>query len=93
MGNMKTNFFTQPLSVPVILGTDVRDDVVHLHAKEILELENQKGGIHLTVLSGTAWVTQPGDPDDYLLQTNESLDVKGDGLVLVQAMPEATLRW
>ncbi len=92
MWSMKTNFFTQPLSVPVILGTDVRDDVVHLHAKEILELKNKKGEI-LTVLSGTAWVTQPGDPDDYFLQTNESVNIKGDGLVLIQALPEATLRW
>ena len=90
---MKTNFLTQPLSVPVILGTDIRDDIVHLHAKEILELENQKGGIHLTVLSGTAWITQPGDPDDYFLQTNETLDIARKGLILIQAMPEASLRW
>jgi hypothetical protein len=90
---MKTNFLTQSLSVPVILGTDIRDDVVHLHAKEILELENQKGGIHLKVLSGTAWITQPGDPDDYILQANETVDIAKKGLVLVQAMPEASLRW
>jgi hypothetical protein len=90
---MKTNFLTHPLSVPVIVGTDIRDDVIHLHAKEILELENQKGGIHLTVLSGTAWVTQPGDPDDHFLQANETMDIQKNGLVLVQAMPEATLRW
>jgi hypothetical protein len=90
---MKTNFPTHPLSVPVILGTDIRDDVVHLHAKEILELENQKGGIHLTLLSGTAWITQPGDPDDHILQANETMDIQKNGLVLVQAMPEATLRW
>jgi hypothetical protein len=90
---MKTNFLTHSLSVPVILGTDIRDDVVHLHAKEILELENQKGGIHLTILSGTAWVTQPGDLDDHLLQANESLDITHQGLVLIQAMPEAVLSW
>ncbi len=89
---MKTNFLTQPLSVPVILGTDIRDDVVHLHAKEILKLENQKGGIQLTLLSGTAWVTQPGDPDDHFLQANETMDIQKEGLVLIQAMPEATLR-
>ena len=90
---MKTQFLTPPLSVPVILGTDIRDDVVHLHAKEILELENQKGGIHLTVLSGTAWITQPGDPEDYILQANDTLEIASSGLVLVQAMPEASLRW
>ncbi len=90
---MKTNFFTRPLSVPVILGTDIRDDVVHLHAKEILELENQNGGLRLKVLSGTAWITQPGDPDDHLLQANETLDIDKSGLVLVQAMPEAVLCW
>jgi hypothetical protein len=89
---MKTNFLTHPLSVPVILGTDIRDDVFHLHAKEILELKNQKGGIRLTVLSGTAWITQPGDPDDYFLQANEALDVTKSGLILIQAMPEAVLR-
>jgi hypothetical protein len=90
---MKTNFLTRPLSVPVILGTDIRDDVVHLHAKEILELENEKGGIHLTCLSGLAWITQPGDPDDHFLQANETLDIANTGLILIQAMPEAVLRW
>ena len=90
---MKTLFLTHPLSVPVILGTDIRDDVVHLHAKEILELENQKGGIHLKLLSGTAWITQPGDPDDHILQANETLDIANTGLILIQAMPEAVLRW
>jgi hypothetical protein len=90
---MKTNFLTHSLSVPVILGTDIHDDTAHLHAKEILELENQKSGIQLTILSGTAWITQPGDPDDHILRANETLDIDKAGLVLVQAMPEAIVRW
>lgn len=90
---MKTLFLTRPLSVPVILGTDIRDDTVHLHAKEILELKNPEGGIHLTCLDGIVWITQPGDSEDHIIRANETLNITKAGLVLVQALPEAIIRW
>lgn len=90
---MKTQFFTPSLSFPVVLGTDVGENSAHLHAREILRLTSQKGGIRLTCLSGTVWITQPGDPYDHMLQANETFTVNRPGLVLAQALPDALIRW
>ncbi len=90
---MKTQFFTPTSSFPVTLGADKCNEVVHLHGKEIVKLNNQGDEMHLKCLGGIVWITQPGDLDDHVLQTNETLDITKKGLVLVQAMPEATVCW
>lgn len=91
---MKTQFFTPTSSFPVTQGADTCNEVIHLHDKEIMSVKKHNDEIHLKCLSGNAWITLPGDPDDHILQTNESFDITTkNGLVLVQAMPEAVICW
>jgi len=75
------------------MGTDIREEKIHLHAKEILEMENRSGEIQLTCLEGSLWITQPDDPRDHIVHANESMAVTKKGIILVQALPEAVLRW
>lgn len=49
--------------------------------------------MHLKCLSGMVWITQPGDPEDHILQANESLKITKKGMTVVQALPEAVVCW
>jgi hypothetical protein len=92
---MKTQFFPQTSSYPLSQSANTCKDVIHLHNKEIMSLNNQGENVHLKCLSGTIWMTLPGDPNDYFLQTNETLELSlpKKGQVLIQAMPEAMVCW
>lgn len=42
--------------------------------------------VRITVISGTAWVTQEGDPEDYILSPTSPLTLTGPGLLVVEAI-------
>jgi hypothetical protein len=39
-----------------------------------------QGPVKLRVVSGTAWVTRPNDPDDHFLKSGQTLDL-GEGII------------
>ncbi len=41
---------------------------------------------------GILWVTQEGDPDDYMLRKGETFVARHEGVVVVQAIAKATYR-
>lgn len=53
-------------------------------------------GLHtgdaIVCTSGILWVTQEGDPEDYLLQDGDAFVANCQGLVVVQALTKATYR-
>lgn len=59
-----------------------------LHAQEVQRVISPLGK-HLEVAQGVLWVTQEGDPQDYLLHAGERLVFERRGLALVQALTEA----
>jgi hypothetical protein len=42
--------------------------------------------LELVCGSGTAWITRPSDPNDYILCSGEQLTLSGGGPVVIQAM-------
>ena len=90
---MNTILLPQHLSSPPKPGAELTGDAVCLQPKQILKLRKRTGGLQLTCLDGNVWITQPGDPHDHLLHANESINLTGKGVVLVQALPEALIRW
>lgn len=90
---MKTQFFSPTSSFPAAKRADQCNEVIHLRSKEILKLEKQRDEIRLKCLGGIVWVTQPDDPNDHILQAHDVLEIKKKGLILVQALPEATICW
>lgn len=59
-----------------------------LNAQEVQRLTSSQGK-QLEVAKGVLWVTQEGDPQDYLLKAGERLTLERDGLTLVQALTDA----
>lgn len=88
---MKTQFFSNTHTLPAILDAEKCLEVVTLRSKEIMRLKNTGKQLRIKCLGGIAWITQPDDPEDYVLQANETLDITKKGLVLVQALPETTI--
>lgn len=59
--------------------------LIGLAPDEVLRLRDGAGR-HIGVVRGVAWVTQDGDPRDYVLGSGESLRLERDGLVLVMPL-------
>ena len=57
-----------------------------LIAEEIAPLADLDIGDAVTCTNGVVWVTQTGDPNDYLLQEGEQFIALNTGQVLVQAI-------
>lgn len=88
---MKTQFLSPTSSFPVAQSADICNDAVHLKNKESTRIKSHGEKLHLKCLSGIVWITQAGDPQDYILHANESLKISRKGAVVVQAMPEAVI--
>lgn len=58
------------------------DGLLALRAGEVLRLRNPAGR-HIGVVRGSVWVTQEGDPQDYVLGSGESMHLPRGGLALV----------
>jgi hypothetical protein len=64
-----------------------------LRAQEIERLDGMRPGDAIICTNGVLWVTQAGDPADYLLKKGKKFVANGVGLVLVQAFDGPACRW
>ena len=55
-----------------------------------IELGHER--LPIRCLSGALWITREGSPTDTLLPAGEACELRGRGLVLVSAVPEAEVR-
>ena len=51
-----------------------------------------RGGVTLRVVSGSAWITQRDDLDDYFLQPGQSFELQPGALTLIGAEQDVWLR-
>jgi hypothetical protein len=63
-----------------------------LRRGDLWKIELGHGGLPLRCLSGAVWITREGSTTDTVLPAGESCELRGKGLVLVSAVPEAELR-
>jgi hypothetical protein len=64
---------------------------VRLAAKSLLKMQSDGRGLTVVCRSGLCWITQEGDPKDYLLKDKERFTTQRDGLVLIQAVADTEL--
>ncbi len=64
-----------------------------LGAREVERLAGIRIGDAIICTSGVLWVTQEGDPEDYLLKQGQKFVANRLGLVLVQALDSACRRY
>lgn len=66
---------------------------ISLAANEVFTLPGDPRGARLEALHGLVWVTQDNDPQDYMLTPGQKLTLTRRGRVLVEALPEARIRF
>ncbi len=78
------------LETPVIIP-DVRSEI-ELDGSELLKLDLEQPRASVTCTAGTLWLTQQGDPQDYVLVAGQTFTLSQRGTVLVQGVPCGTAR-
>lgn len=63
-----------------------------LRRGDLWRIELGHGGLPIRCLSGAVWIKREGSTTDTVLPAGESCELRGKGLVLVSAVPEAELR-
>lgn len=64
-----------------------------LSAKQIERLAGVGRGDAIVVTQGILWVTQEGDPQDYVLTPGERFVANRHGSVVVEALTDAAMRF
>jgi len=65
---------------------------VQLKRSEIFRLKKCRPGTEIICTGGTLWVTQSGDIKDYILSQGQKFVINHPDAVLIEAVPDATLR-
>ncbi len=63
-----------------------------LDTQDVESLLGMRPGDAILCTCGILWVTQAGDPDDYMLRRGDVFVASRQGVVLVQALAKATYR-
>jgi hypothetical protein len=58
----------------------------------LLRLAGDHRGERVSCLSGVAWITQPGDPQDILVSAGETFAIAQKGAILVEGLAEARIK-
>jgi len=82
-------FHTQRYPVCNVKYAGVASD---LSAGSIRRLDGDWRSRLVTCRQGALWITQEGDPNDYLLRAGEVFLITQPGLVLIEAMRPSTLQ-
>ncbi len=53
---------------------------------------NHRREVEVEVIEGAAYVTQEGDPKDYIVKSGESLQMGGRGLIVIEGFPHAEVQ-
>ncbi len=88
---MKTNF-----SLPAVRlarsGARQRISEERLGAGKLFELRGDHRGDRIDLTDGIVWVTQPGDLEDHLLMSGDSLLITRPGRIIAQGLADSKLR-
>lgn len=63
-----------------------------LRRGDLWRIELGRGGLPIRCLSGAVWITREGSATDTVLPAGGACELRGKGLVLLSAVPEAELR-
>ena len=65
---------------------------IHLTARDLFKLSGDTREMQISAVGGNLWVTQQGDPADYLLHPGEKVKLSRKGTVLIQGFPSGSAR-
>ena len=67
------------------------DDLIHLNHRQEYSLTGDHRYQSIVCISGSVWVTQENDVQDYLLQDDEVFIITSRGRVIVRALADSTI--
>ncbi len=70
----------------------MRGTEISLQPRETYRLDSKHGDVRITSLSGSIWVTQTGDEQDYLLRAGEQVALERRGRIVLQGMSDSRAR-
>ncbi len=76
----------------VVVETGDRAMTFPIERSAFCRLGRNHRGARIRCSRGTLWVTQPGDPADYILRAGDGLTVTRPGMILVQALSDAAVQ-
>jgi len=65
---------------------------IQLTAHELFKLSGDTRDVQISAVGGHLWVTQQGDPTDYLLRPGEQMVLSRKGAVLIQGLSKGRAR-
>lgn len=60
-------------------------DLIRLHGRQSIRI-TEPAAVAIRCVSGCLWVTQTGDPQDYILMPGDSVEFAKKGLVITSAL-------
>ena len=69
-----------------VIICDIHSEI-DLDGSKLLKLEFGQPGPNVMCTAGALWLTQEGDPHDYILKAGQSFTLNQRGIVLVQGLP------
>lgn len=63
-----------------------------LKRRSVFSLDGHVTGTSIACVVGFVWVTQEGDANDYVLGPGEAFVAKRDGLIVVEALNDSSIR-
>jgi hypothetical protein len=63
-----------------------------LPKKSLLQLVGDHSGEMISCLNGVIWITQSGNPEDFLVCAGESFTITQKGVILIEGLVEARLK-
>jgi hypothetical protein len=65
---------------------------IKLSKNQLYRLDSHQGPVRIENTSGSLWVTQPGDPYDYVLEAGGQISISKRGVLLLEALEDASVR-
>jgi DUF2917 family protein len=66
--------------------TQWKETEVHLNANSVFRIDGDGTGAVIVCQSGTFWITQEDDPQDYILQAGDEFVISKKGSVVLQVL-------
>lgn len=63
-----------------------------LGRNEMLSIRGDARGLSVSCQEGALWLTQPGDPEDHILEASDAFTVSRTGTVVVWARERSSLK-
>lgn len=75
----------------VNMVSNVKDFEIHLAECELFTMKGDQRDTRIYCEKGAFWLTQEGDPSDYVVSAGQTMTINRSGNIVIQAVPAGVL--